>query len=113
MNKMNPNLEIIHQRIKAGKYLIRSHAVKYALKEGFNRQHIIEAVLKGKIIEEYPDQERVLFCGKTALTENIRIYLHVVCEYADRIYVEIITAYIPDELLWEKPTFRRRKRKRK
>jgi hypothetical protein len=36
--------------------------------------------------------------------------LHVICEYADPLYAEIVTAYIPDESRWEHPPFRRRKR---
>ena len=79
--------------------------------QGFERQHMVEAVLTGTIIEEYPDDQRVLICGKTTLSANVDIYLHVVCEYADDVYVEFITAYIPDELLWEQPPFRRRKQK--
>ena len=43
---------------------------------------------------------------------SVEIYLHVVCEYADPIYVEFVTAYIPDEEEWESPPFRRRKTKK-
>jgi hypothetical protein len=74
---------------------------------------MVEAVLVGTIIEEYPDDQRVLICGKTTLSENVDIYLHVVCEYADAVYTEFVTAYIPDELEWESPPLRRRKRKGK
>jgi len=38
------------------------------------------------------------------------IYLHIVCEYADSVYVEFVTAYIPDEQERESPPTRRRKR---
>ena len=41
--------------------------------------------------------------------ENVIVYLHVVCEYADAAYIEFVTAYIPDEDGWERPTFTRRK----
>jgi hypothetical protein len=54
-----------------------------------------------------------LMSPKTSLSENLDIYLHVVCEYADTVYVEFVTAYIPDELEWENPPIRRRKRKKK
>jgi hypothetical protein len=47
--------------------LIKSHAVRHALKEGFERTHMVEAILEGIIIEEYPDEQRVLICGKTTL----------------------------------------------
>jgi len=86
--------------------------VRHALKEGFERTHMVEAILAGTIIEEYPDDQRVLICGKTTLAKNTDIYLHVVCEYADAIYAEFVTAYIPDEQEWENPPLRRRTRKR-
>ncbi|HRQ38433.1 MAG TPA: DUF4258 domain-containing protein [Chloroflexota bacterium] len=107
------NIELIRRRILAGNYLIKSHAVQHALKEGFARKHMIEAIMNGQIIEEYPDDERMLVCGQTKLLDEITIYLHVVCEYADPVFVEFITAYIPDEHLWETPPYRRRKRLRR
>ena len=106
-------VEIIRDRVRTGNYLIKSHAVVHALKEGFERKHMVEAVLEGSIIEEYTDDQRALICGKTSLSQNLSIYLHVVCEYADPVYVEFVTAYIPDELEWESPPFLRRKRKKK
>jgi hypothetical protein len=45
--------------------------------------------------------------------EDLEIFLHVVCEYADPVYVEFVTVYVPDEQEWEKPPFRRRKREKK
>jgi len=104
------DIETIQKRVQDGNYLVKSHAIIHALKEGFERQHIIEAVLNGKIIEEYPDSERVLICGNAILAKDVDIYLHVVCEYADPVYIEFVTAYIPDEIEWEKPPFKRRKR---
>jgi hypothetical protein len=47
------------------------------------------------------------------LLEESTVYLHVICEYADQVYVELVTAYIPDERLWESPPFSRRRRKGK
>ena len=108
---MSVDIELIRERVRAGKYLVRSHAVVHALKEGFNRRQMVEAILNGKAVEEYPADQRVLICGKVTLEEGPLIYLHVVCEYADDVYVEFITAYIPDELSWEYPPFRRRKQK--
>jgi len=107
------DIEAIRERIQAGHYLIRSHAVSHALKEGFEREYMVEAVLTGQIIEAYPADERGLVCGRTSLSKNITIYLHVVCEYADPVYIEFVTAYIPDGLQWEKPPFRRRRRQRR
>lgn len=106
------DVQRIRDRIRAGHYLIKSHAVQHALKEGFTRHNIVEAILTGRIIEEYPDQERVLICGTTTLPESVETYLHVVCEYADAVYVECVTAYIPDGVVWEKPPMRRREQTR-
>jgi hypothetical protein len=107
------DIETIRERVRAGNYLAKGHAIQHALKEGFERKDMVEAVLDGTIIEEYPDDQRVLICGRTTLWENTVIYLHVVCEYADPVYVEFVTVYIPDEEIWERPNFRRRRRKRR
>jgi hypothetical protein len=102
------DIETIRQRVQSGNYLIKSHAVHHAVKAGFDRQHMVEAILNGRFIEEYPDTQRVLVCGSAAI-EGWRFYLHVVCEYADPVYVEFVTAYIPDEDQWENPPLRRRR----
>ncbi|MCA9944137.1 MAG: DUF4258 domain-containing protein [Anaerolineales bacterium] len=104
------DIDTIRNRIHAGNYLLKNHAIQHALKEGFERKHMVEAVLNGQIIEEYPDDQRVLISGTTIL-ENITIHLHVVCEYADLIFVEFVTAYIPDERFWTDPPYRRRRRR--
>ena len=106
------DIEVIRERVRRGYYLIKSHALQHAIKEGFERKNMVEAVLNGKIIEEYPAEARVLICGHTKLTEDLIFYLHVVCEYADLKYTEFVTAYIPDETQWEEPPLKRRKQKR-
>jgi Domain of unknown function (DUF4258) len=106
------DLATIRERVQAGNYLIRSHAVIHALKEGFAHKDMVAAILTGTIIEEYPDDERVLICGRAVLTETVTVYVHVVCEYTDAIYIEVITAYLPDPDGWENPPLRRRKHTR-
>ncbi len=107
------DIESIRKRVRAGNYLAKSHAIQHALKEDFERKHMVEAVLHGRIIEEYPENGRVLICSRVNLRKNVFIYLHLVGEYADPVYAEFVTAYIPDEDQWERPDFTRRKRKRK
>lgn len=106
------DVEAVRERVRDGRYLVRSHAIIHALKEGFGQEHIVEAILDGRVVEEYPQEQRLLVCGTTTLAESVSVYLHVVCEYSDEVYAEIITAYIPDELLWEKPPYKRREPKR-
>ena len=45
------DIEAIGKRVLDGNCLIKSHAVVHALKEGFERRQMVEAVLNGKIIE--------------------------------------------------------------
>ena len=104
------DIETIRERVRAGNYLVKSHAVQHALKEGFERRHIVEVIFNESVIEEYPADQRVLMCGSITTAETLHLYLHVVCEYADPVYTEIVTAYIPNESQWESPPFRRRKR---
>jgi len=106
------DIEIIREKIRTDSYILKSHVALHALKEGFRREHVVEAILEGIVIEEYTFEKRVLICGKTSLSQSARIYLHTICEYANPAYIEIVTAYIPDESLWESPPFKRRKRKK-
>jgi hypothetical protein len=104
------DLETIHRLVKAKRYQVKLHAVQHGLKEGFGEKQMIEAILSGQIIEQYPERQRILICGQTMLELKTQIYLHIVCEqnYPDQI--ELITAYIPDELEWETPPLKRRRR---
>ena len=106
------DIKTIHERVQAGDYLVKSHAILHAEKEGFEVKHMVEAILNGAIIEEYYEDQRALVCGRSTLVEEVVVYLHVVCEYADPIYIEFVTAYIPDESQWEFPPNRRRHRRR-
>lgn len=72
---------------------------------------MVEAIINGTLIEKYPDDQRALICGQANLDEATTVYLHIVCEYTDPVYIEFITAYLPDET-WETPPFRRRWPKR-
>ncbi len=110
---MSMDIEAIRKRVKRGDYFVLSHALMHGLKEGFAPQDMVKAVLAGKIIEEYPVAQRVLVCGKVELIQNVSIYLHVVCEYADPVSLAIVTAYLPDEQQWYSPLFTRRRKSRK
>src|SRR5829696_8462178 len=100
---MSIDIETIKERVERGDYSILSHAVIHGLKEGFAPEDTVTAVLNGKIIEEYPAEQRVLVCGRVELTQNVSVYLHVVCEYADPVSITLVTAYLPDEKQWESP----------
>ena len=103
------DIEAIRERVRNGKYLLKGHVIRHALKEEFDRSNVEQAILDGRIIDSYPEEQRALICGKTTLPGNVDVYLHVICEYADPVWLEIVTAYIPDESIWEHPPVRRRK----
>lgn len=107
------DIQTIRERIQIGNYLVKSHAILHAQKEDFEVKHMVEAVLNGTIIEEYPEDQRVLICGSSTLLGDIIVYLHVVCEHADPIYIEFVTAYIPDESQWHFPPFKRQRHRRR
>ncbi|MCY4401148.1 MAG: DUF4258 domain-containing protein [Candidatus Poribacteria bacterium] len=107
------DLQTIRERVQNGNYLVKKHAILHAQKEGFQVKHMVEVILNGRIIETYPDDQRVLICGRSTLLKNIVVYLHVVCEYADPIYIEFVTAYIPDENQWQFPPFSRLRLRRR
>ena len=107
------DIATIRERIQSGNFLVKSHTIQHALKEGFTRKHLVEALMNGQIIEEYPEDRRVLVCGSISLVEDLTIYLHVICEHADSVFIELVTAYIPNERQWEKPPYRRRRRKKR
>jgi len=106
------DIDRIRALVRDGAYLVKRDAILHAIKEGFNRDDMVAAIHSGQIIEEYPERERVLICGPTSLSPVRVIYLHVVCEYSDPNYVQFVSAYIPDELSWEWPPFRRRRRRK-
>lgn len=106
------DIRTIRERVQTGNYLVKSHAILHAQKEGFEVKDMVKAILNGTIIEEYHEDQRALICGHSILLEEVVVYLHVVCEYADPIYIEFVTAYIPDENQWQFPPFRRRRHRR-
>ncbi|HST53127.1 MAG TPA: hypothetical protein VLJ61_14050 [Pyrinomonadaceae bacterium] len=57
------NIDAIQKCVLDGNYLIKSHAIVHALKEGFERRQMVEAVLNGKVIEEYPATSVLLFAA--------------------------------------------------
>jgi hypothetical protein len=105
------DITTIREFVRQGRYLVKGDCIRHAVKESFVRQDIVDAVLTGRIIEDYPERERVLVCGRTKLSTTTIVYLHVVCEYADPNYIHFVTTYIPDEVEWERPPFRRKKKR--
>jgi len=80
------------------------HASRRLLERDLNLRDVMEVLEKGKVIEEYPEDERGpcwLSCGKTS-----KNYLHVVWAEREEGFI-IITMYKPSPKKWETPYKRR------
>ena len=90
----------VQQRIGRKEYLLSRHAQMERLEEDIDVQDIETAVLRGKMIEEYPDDPR----GHSALISGSAgdRFIHVVCGRKDN-WAIIITVYMPKPPVWETP----------
>ena len=102
------NLQALRNLVQEKHYSVRSHAVDHMFKEGFGEHYVIEAILTGRVLEEYPEECRCLILGYPHLSEDTTIPLHVVCDYYDPMWVDIVTAYVPQRPWWVTPTQRGR-----
>jgi hypothetical protein len=97
-------LEEIHTKITQREYSFSDHSVKRMIKRNVTRQEVENAILTGKIIEEYPDDKYSPSCLIYGKTENGRA-LHVQVSLPP--LVVIITVYEPDPEEWVDCTIRR------
>jgi len=103
------DLQALRKLVQEKHYSVRSHAVAHMFKEGFSERDIVEAILTGRVLEVYPEECRCLILGYPHLEEvDTTIPLHVVCDYYDPMWVDIVTAYVPQRPWWITPTQRGR-----
>jgi hypothetical protein len=100
------SIESIRRFIENEKYEYYSHAITEAKKDGIEPEDIIYVLLIGKIIERYPERDRVLVYGEM----SNKLPLHVVCDYSDDDLIYIPTVYIPSREEWTH-NYQRRKRR--
>ena len=87
----------IQDKIKKGEYRFSDHAVKRMIKRSIDRHEVEEAISRGEIIEEYPDDKYSPSCliyGKTGKGRD----LHVQISLSPAVVV--ITTYEPDPKEW-------------
>ena len=83
--------------VQEGRYRVGPHAFRHASCEGFAEKDIIAAALYGRELVRYLQDERLLALGYICPSPEVRIPLHVVLEYSRPRWVDIVTAYIPDQ----------------
>lgn len=70
MNKFS--IKDIQSRIQKGEYRFSDHAVKRMIKRGIARYEVEDAIIKGEIIEEYPDDKYSPSCLIFGATDEDR-----------------------------------------
>ena len=85
---------------------ISQHAHQEMVEENILLDEVLEAISKGRILEDYPQHRRGACCLLYGLTEAGRA-IHIVCTTAQPILI-IITVYEPKLPKWTTPTQRRR-----
>jgi hypothetical protein len=87
----------IQDKIKKSKYRFSDHAVKRMIKRSIDRSEVEEAVIRGEIIEEYPDDKYSPSClvyGKTKEGRDLHVQISLPPT------VVVITVYEPDPAEW-------------
>jgi len=94
----------IQDKILKGEYHFSDHAVKMMIKRFIERFEVEDAIMKGEIIEEYPDDKYYPSCliyGKTGRERNLHIQVSLPPT------VVIITTYEPEPDEWLDSKIRR------
>src|SRR4028118_1403005 len=104
-------LSRIRALVENGCYQIGAHAEFHMMEEGFDKEHCVGAVMGGRVLETYPDQNRYLVAGYFHLSARNTCPLHVICELPTPASptVRFVTAYIPRPPQWISPNVRARK----
>jgi hypothetical protein len=92
-------IDEIRKKIREGHYEYSQHAVDQSVIRMISTREVQEAILHGKIIEDYPDDKYGPSCLIYGKTKN-GWPIHVQCSYPSRLLIKIITAYEPDPALW-------------
>jgi hypothetical protein len=96
---MNVLIEEIRQKIIEEQFEFSKHAADQTILRRIQVQEVREAIAKGQIIEDYPDDKYGPSCLISGLTLAQR-FLHIQCSYPTRPLLKIITLYEPDPRKW-------------
>jgi len=91
------DIQPIIEQVRRGIYYWRQHAIQRSIERGIRDEEVVEALLHGEIIEEYPEDKygpSCLVLGRTSAGRP----LHVQCSLPPTVWV--ITLYEPDPQEW-------------
>ena len=102
----NDLIDQLHQKIAHGQFEFSEHAANQAIRRYIPLSEVREALLSGRMIEDYPDDQYGPSCLILGHTSTGRP-LHIQCSYPSRPSVKIITVYQPDPNRWNSDFTRR------
>ena len=91
------DIQPITEQVRRGTYYWRQHAIQRSIERGIREEEVVEALLNGEIIEEYPEDKygpSCLVLGRT----NAGRPVHVQCSLPPTVW--IMTLYEPDAEAW-------------
>ena len=89
-------LEELRPLVWEGRYAVKLHAARHAIAEGFTETDIIRAIEHGRELAIYPEDSRMLVLGYIHVSPQLRIPLHVVVDYSPYRWIDVVTAFIPE-----------------
>jgi hypothetical protein len=99
-------IDQLRHKISRGQVEYSLHAVRQMVERNITPEEIVQTVLAGEVIEDYPDDKYGPSCLVCGTTKNRRV-LHVQCTHPGRLLVKVVTAYEPDPAGWDE-TFKQR-----
>lgn len=87
----------IQEQVSKGAYQWRRHAIQRSIERSITEEEVVEILLNGEIIEEYPEDKYGPNCLILGRTQSGRP-LHVQCSLPPTIWS--ITLYEPDPQEW-------------
>ena len=91
-------IEEVKEKIGHDEYEISFHAEKERYAEDITISDLETAIADGKILENYPDDQRGTSCLVLGYSQNRPI--HIICGCTPTKWIRIITVYIPKLPKW-------------
>ena len=99
-------IEDIRIKIAAGRFILTLHASLACEKRDISKEEIVQVILDGEVIEDYPNDKYGPSCLIFGYTGTGRP-LHVQTTYPTREPIRVITTYEPDPAKWIDSRIRR------
>jgi hypothetical protein len=100
-------IEQIQEKFARDEFEFSRHATDQSIWREISVGEIREAVSRGEIIEDYPQDKYGPSCLIFSFT-HVGRPLHIQCSYPSRPVIKVITVYDPDPDEWEEWRIRRK-----